>query len=240
MFNVSLVEADSIDTDSYFYDELVKSYKETVISNNNEHFSNPTELDEFYLEGLAIVDYFKKHRAEHFGKKNWKLVGIEMPLIQPIHPNYPNIYLKGFIDLVLYNEHADVIKIFDIKTSNFGWKKDKEQKDKLKIYQILLYKEYFAKQYDMDVEQIEVEFFIVKRKLYENLDFPQKRIQTFNPASGKSKRRETVSIVHNFIESVFNEDGSYKDIEHIKTVSKESCQYCPYSSLPQFCNKNLV
>ena len=31
------------------------------------------------------------------------------------------------------------------------------------------------------MDKIEVEYFIVKRKLYENLDFPQKRVQKFVP-----------------------------------------------------------
>ena len=81
------------------------------------------------------------------------------------------MYIKGYIDFVLYNENTNKIKIFDIKTSKNGWR-DKEKKDELKMQQIILYKEYFARQYKMDPEQIDVEFFVVKRKLYENLDFP--------------------------------------------------------------------
>ena len=34
------------------------------------------------------------------------------------------------------------------------------------------------------IDKIDIEYFIVKRKLYEKVDFPQRRIQTFIPANG--------------------------------------------------------
>jgi hypothetical protein len=146
------------------------------------------------------------------------------------------VYIKGYIDFVLYNENTNKIKIFDIKTSKNGWR-DKEKKDELKMQQIILYKEYFARQYKMDPEQIDVEFFIVKRKLYENLDFPQKRIQIIEPASGKGKRNKAVSHITEFVERIFNTDGSYKQGEFIKNVSKESCQWCPFKDNKELCDK---
>ena len=110
--------------------------------------------------------------------------------------------------------NTNKIKIFDIKTSKNGWK-DKEKKDELKMQQIILYKEYFAKQYNIDPEQIDVEFFVVKRKLYENLDFPQKRIQIVEPASGKGKRNKAVSHITEFINTVESLSTKYGLFEPI-------------------------
>ena len=50
---------------------------------------------------------------------------------------------------------------------------------KNKSNQLLLYKQFYSKQFNFPIDKIDVEFFIVKRKLYENMDFPQRRIQTF-------------------------------------------------------------
>ena len=237
MFDTSGAEADRLDIESFFQQTFSDEYKKTLNDNKGIHFSSASEMRDYYEDGLAIIDYFKKNKGEYFSTRKWALVGIEMPLVQPIDPNHPNVYLKGYIDFVLYNENANKIKIFDIKTSKNGWK-DKEKKDELKMQQIILYKEYFAKQYNIDPEQIDVEFFVVKRKLYENLDFPQKRIQIVEPASGKSKRNKAVSHITEFINTVFNADGTYKSAELVKNVSKESCQWCPFKDNKELCDKD--
>jgi hypothetical protein len=239
MFDISGAEADRLDIESFFQQTFSDEYKKTLKENKGIHFSSPSEMREYYEDGLAIIDYFKKNKGEYFSTRKWDLVGIEMPLVQPIDPNYPNVYLKGYIDFVLYNENTNKVKIFDIKTSKNGWK-DKEKKDELKMQQIILYKEYFAKQYNMDPDQIDIEFFVVKRKLYENLDFPQKRIQIVEPASGKGKRNKAVAHITEFIHNVFNVDGSFKKGELIKNVSKESCQWCPFKDNKELCDKGLL
>ena len=53
------------------------------------------------------------------------------------------------------------------------------QTDKNKTDQLLLYKSFYSKQHDVPLDRIDVEYFIVKRKLYEGMDFPQRRVQTF-------------------------------------------------------------
>jgi hypothetical protein len=239
MFDESGAAADRVDIEDFFQTTFMEEYKKTLKENNGIHFSSASEMREYYDDGLAIIDYFKKNKSEYFSTRKWYLVGIEMPLVQPIDPDYPNVYLKGYIDFVLYNENANKVKIFDIKTSKNGWK-DKEKKDELKMQQIILYKEYFAKQYNINPEQIDVEFFVVKRKLYENLDFPQKRIQIVEPASGKGKRNKAVTHITEFIRNVFNADGSFKKGELVKNVSKESCQWCPFKDNKELCDKGLL
>jgi hypothetical protein len=239
MFDESGAAADRVDIEDFFQTTFMEEYKKTLKENNGIHFSSASEMREYYDDGLAIIDYFKKNKSEYFSTRKWYLVGIEMPLVQPIDPDYPNVYLKGYIDFVLYNENANKVKIFDIKTSKNGWK-DKEKKDELKMQQIILYKEYFAKQYNINPEQIDVEFFVVKRKLYENPDFPQKRIQIVEPASGKGKRNKAVTHITEFIRNVFNADGSFKKGELVKNVSKESCQWCPFKDNKELCDKGLL
>ena len=78
------------------------------------------------------------------------------------------------------------IKIIDIKTSTRGWK-DKEKSDEVKNMQLILYKKFFAEQHNFPVDNINIEYFIVKRKVYEDGEYPEKRIQTHTPTSGKVK-----------------------------------------------------
>ena len=86
--------------------------------------------------------------------------------------------MVGYLDIVILDEIHNTLKIYDIKTSTRGWNKWMKA-DKNKTQQLLLYKQFQSKQYGVPIENIEVEYFIVKRKLWENLDFPQKRVQKF-------------------------------------------------------------
>jgi hypothetical protein len=52
---------------------------------------------------------------------------------------------------------------------------------------------------DSLVENIDIEFFIVKRKLYESEDYVIPRIQLFKPASGKIKVSRAEKAVNEFI-----------------------------------------
>jgi hypothetical protein len=145
----------------------------------------------------------------------------------------------GYLDLVLYHEPTNTIKIIDIKTSTRGWG-DKDKKDEVKQTQLILYKKLFAQQYNFPVDNIEVEFFIVRRKIYEEGDFPQKRIQEFVPASGKVKLNKAGQLLDNFLGEVFNNDGGYKPIDFEKRPSKHNCNFCPYKDNKDLCDKNEV
>ena len=160
-----------------------------------EVFTSADELNEFFLDGVEILKYLQKKRSSYFSMKNTYLAGIETDIVQEIGPG---IYFKGFIDLVFYNKLSDTYTIIDIKTSTRGWG-DREKKSDAKVAQILLYKEYFSKQFNVDVDKINVEFFIVKRKLWEQSEFQQKRVQEWRPASGKIKRGKAVSLLKNFV-----------------------------------------
>jgi hypothetical protein len=162
-----------------------------------------------------------------------RLLGIEIPLLLNIANN---VFLKGFIDFVLYDEELDKVYIYDIKTSTRGWS-DKEKKDDSKIAQILLYKEYFSKQFGFDVEKIEVEYFIVKRKIWEQSEYPTPRTQSFKPASGKNKRKQAVENFQSFIKDCFDGAGKPQIKIFNKNVGESSCKWCPYKDSPELCDK---
>ena len=146
--------------------------------------------------------------------------------------------MKGYIDFVLYDTELNKVYIYDIKTSTRGWG-EREKKDDSKIAQILLYKEYFAKQFGFDVEQIEVEYFIVKRKIWE-AEYPIPRVQSFKPASGKVKRKQIMESFNAFIKDCFDESGKPIIKSYLKNIGESSCKWCPYRDKPDLCNKSAV
>ena len=238
MYNESGVKADAINIEEYFEERFRENYAKGYKDNKNAHFSSPKEMREFYEDGLAILDFIKKKRGEYFSIKEWHLVGIEVPIVMAPNKSHNNVLFNGFIDLVLYHEPTEKFVIYDIKTSGRGWS-DKEKKDEVKQFQILLYKSFFSEQFGVDIENIDVEFFIVKRKIWEQSEYPQKRVQQFVPANGKTKVKKSKAALDTFIEKVFNLDGSYKSTDFQATPNKSSCLYCQYKDKKELCNKAI-
>jgi hypothetical protein len=238
IYNVSGAEADRINLEEYFYDKLGEIYRKDLKSNKNIHFTNPEELNEFYEDGLEIIRFLKKKRNIYFGKRGWYLIGCEVPLMVNPNPTYPNILYKGYLDVVLYHEGTNSFKILDIKTSTRGWG-DKEKKDEIKQYQLILYKKFFAQQFNVPLDNIEIEFFIVKRKVWEQSEFPISRIQEFKPASGKVKLNKAYTAINNFVGIAFNSNGTYNTKIHLPNPSAHNCKFCPFKDNKELCDKGV-
>lgn len=234
MYDKSGAEADRIDLESYFEERFRETYLKDYKSNKNVHFSDAVEMREFFEDGVEILKYFKKKRNQYFSKKGWHLVKCELPLLITPNNAYKNVLYRGYLDVVLYHEPTNTIKIIDIKTSTRGWG-DKEKKNEDKQFQLILYKKYFAQQYNFPEENIDIEFFIVKRKLYESEDYVIPRIQLFKPASGKIKMNRALQAMNDFIADTFTPDGKHKEGEFASDPSKWNCGFCPFKGNKELC-----
>lgn len=233
MYNESVKKADEIDLKSYLRESMMTEYKNALSKNNNQHYSTAEQLTEFYEDGAAILDYFKRHRSAYFSSKQHSLIGIETPLSLPLRNN---IKFTGFIDIIIKDHRDDRIKIYDIKTSTSGWNKY-QKSDKSKTAQMLLYKEFYAKQYGVDVESIDVEYVIVRRKINQELEFVPKRIQTFVPANGKVSRNKILKMFDSFLDNCFTENGEYNVEAEYPAYTSSACNYCAYAKEGALCPK---
>jgi len=223
MYEKSGAEADRINTYDMFEEKLREEYALQYKKNKNQHFSNPLEIRQFFNEGIEIIRDFAKNRSKYFSKRGWWLVGCEVPIQITPNPLKPNVIYNGFLDVVMYHEPTDTFKIIDIKTSRQGWN-DKVKKDELKQFQLILYKKFFSELFNVDPKKIEIEYFIVKRQLYEHEDFVIKRIQTFSPPSGKIKQKRAEDALQTFITEAFDKEG-YKEVEH-QPRENNNCRWC--------------
>ena len=232
MYNDSAKLAESLPLNDMLKERMKRNFEQIVKANGGEMFCTEKDMVEFYIHGTEILDFIKKKRAQYFSKRGYELIGIEVPLDYDL-PN--DIKFVGYIDIVIKDTVRDVIKIYDIKTSTMGWNKYMKA-DKNKTDQLLLYKQFYSKQFNHPLDKIEVEYFIVKRKLYENLDFHQKRVQKFVPANGKPSINKVVTRLDNFITECFNSDGEY-NTEHIyrKEASKKNCKFCEFNQT-EYCD----
>ena len=144
LYEVSGAEADRLDLETSFEDKLGEIYRKSYEDNKKVHFSNPSELREFYNDGVEILKFIKRKRNAYFSKTGWQLVGCEIPIQLTPNPTYKNTIYKGYLDLVLYHEPTNKIKIVDIKTSTRGWS-DINKKDEDKQFQLILYNTIYKK-----------------------------------------------------------------------------------------------
>jgi hypothetical protein len=225
MYEQSGAAADRLNTSEMLEENLREEYKKQYKANNNHHFVTPDELREFYEDGVEIIREFSKDKTKYFGKRGWHLVGCEVPIILTPHSKYQNVMFQGYLDVVLYHEPTNKIKIIDIKTSRQGWGK-KEKSDENKQFQLIAYKKYFSELYNVPIENIEIEFMIVKRKIFESDIYVIKRVQQFKPASGKVKLNKVTKSIESFIERAFDRNG-YKEVDHQPKLNG-NCKWCPF------------
>jgi hypothetical protein len=177
----------------------------------------------------------KKKRTKFFDKKNVEIVGIELPLYQPVN----GVCFVAYIDLLLYDKVNKKYIVADFKTSKAGWK-DYDKKDEVKTSQLILYKMFLAKSLNISVENIDIEYVILKRKVAEDLAYPIPRISKFVPASGKIIRSRVEKMFNEFISECFT-DGKYnKDKEYEALTGKNgfNCRFCEFANDEEKCPKS--
>ena len=230
MYNDTAKRADMIGYDRVLREKMVEGFKKAEESEGKAPCTKE-ELQEFYEDGLKIIDFFKRKRNMYFNKRNYELIGCEIPIQVDLQKN---IKMVGYLDIVILDEIHNTLKIYDIKTSTRGWNKWMK-KDENKTQQLLLYKQFYAKQYNHPIDKIEVEYFIVKRKLWEEAMFPQKRVQKFSPASGTVSMNKVAKRLNTFLDLAFDDKGERISENIIPTPSKKSCKWCEFNQT-EYCS----
>ena len=223
MYYDSVKNADLLNLNEMLRDKLIEQFKRAEQEDEKPPCTKQ-DLQEFFQDGVDILDFFTKRRADYFSKRGYKLIGCEVPIEVMLKKD---IKMVGYLDIVILDEYHNTLKIYDIKTSTRGWNKW-QKKDENKTQQLLLYKQFYSKQYNHPIDKIEVEYFIVKRKLWEEAMFPQKRVQKFSPASGKPSMNKVVNRLDIFLNEAFTDEGEHKN-DMVATPSKKSCRWCEFN-----------
>ena len=230
MYQYTVKRADMLNLERTLQEKMVEQFNIDK-KNYGKEPCTKEELKEFFQDGCDILDFFKKRRGDYFSKKGYELIGCEVPVKFSLQKNLTWV---GYLDIVMRDTIHDRIKIYDIKTSTMGWNKWMKADDN-KTQQLLLYKQFYSKQYNHPIDKIDVEYFIVKRKLYEKAKFPQKRVQKFIPASGTVSMNKVAKKLTKFIDEAFNEDGTHTKNELLPTPSKKACKWCEFKKT-EFCD----
>ena len=218
----TIKEADNLPLKDILQYRMEENYKISKEQHGDDFEVTLEEMKEFFQDGNNIIDEFLKRKNSYFPKKNTEMLGIEVGLNYNL-PN--NLNFVGYMDVVLHNKVTGRVKIIDIKTATMGWNKYMKA-DKNKTNQLLLYKQFFSKEREIPIDKIDIEYLILKRKLYENIAYPQKRIQVFSPASGTPSINRVITRLQEFMEECYDEDGNIIDNDYQKCEKHKKCRLC--------------
>ena len=218
----TIKEADELPMIDILKYRLEANYKKGKAMHGDEFVVTKEEMVEFYNDGIKIIEEFKKRKSNHFPKKNTELVGIEIGLSFDLPKD---MKFNGYMDVVLHNKNTGRIKIIDIKTATMGWNKY-QKADKNKTNQLLLYKYFFSQERDIPIDKIDIEYLILKRRLYENAMYPQKRLQVFSPASGKPSVNKVMNRLQEFIDECYDDKGKIISHDYEKCEKHLKCRSC--------------
>ena len=224
LYKKSAKDADLHDLYEIFKTAFDRELKKTKVSIEKEAYT------EYCEDGKNIIIAFTNmaNRMKHFPSGKYEFIGIEDEIIMPIKNNVEFIC---YIDVILKEKATGRYRIIDIKTSTSGWN-HYQRDDEAKVSQILLYKAFFSRKYNVDIDMIDVEFFILRRKLWENYAFPQSRIQTFIPKNNQPMVAKALNRFAEFVTECFTSDGKF--VEDAKVYlknpgkAKKNCRYCPH------------
>jgi len=153
-------------------------------------------------QGKKMINHILPALKSRF--KNFEVVSVEEMLYEPI--DNKKTKFKGYIDLVIKTPD-DKYHVIDWKTCSWGWDSRKKT-DRMVTYQLTLYKYYFAKKHDIDIEKISTYFALLKRTAKSN------NVEIFEVPNGKIKTKNVLNLL----------DGALYNIEHGKFIKNRlSC-----------------
>jgi hypothetical protein len=173
-------------------------------SEKSEHEAAICQLAE---QGRQLLPDILPALDKYFGE--YEVLAIEEPLLEKISDNL-DILFKGFIDIVLRTKDGRY-HILDAKTCSWGWDAE-HRSDTMTTYQLVYYKYFYAKKYNIDPANISLHFLLLKRTA------TQDRAELFEVPCGQKKTDNAVKLMMTTIQNI---------TKRIRIKNKLSCKSCP-------------
>ena len=184
---------------------FVESFEEETTQLNIEKNS---EWEKFKEQGLILSSEAVSVTKQHF--PDWEVFSAEEKLYESIDGE--NYNFKGFIDLILKKD--DKYILIDWKTCSWGWDM-RRKSDKMTVYQLSYYKNFFAKKYNIDLNNIETYFILLKRTAKKN------RVELLRVTNGQKRLDNSKKLLTNALINI-------KKGFNIK--NRLSCRFCEFTN----------
>mgnify|MGYP003627892328 CR=1 FL=1 len=171
----------NVDEVKYFQ----RFFEEELAKLDNQGSLNTKLIDQMREQGIKLAPLAVKTLGEYF--KEYELISVEERLFVPISEFEGDYDFKGFIDVVIKTPDGKY-HIIDWKTCSWGWDARKKN-DKMINYQLTLYKNYFCQKHNIDPENVETYFALLKRTAKKN------HVEFVRVTSGNIKMKNAVNLV---------------------------------------------
>ena len=175
--------------DNFFVEELKKNIAEL----DDDVKINKKLVFEMMEQGEQIIPEIEDALDDYFDK--YEVLAVEMPLYEPIEGEKDYLF-KGYIDAVVATPDGKV-HIFDWKTCSWGWDSRKKN-DKMVTYQLTLYKHFFCQKMNIDPNNVETHFALLKRTAKKN------RVEFFRVTSGQIKIKNALKTLNMALYNIKN------------------------------------
>ena len=190
--------------DEYFIEELQKLPKDMDLSGKL--------IGQMREQGKVLSPLAIPALKKYFG--DFELIKTEEELYEAIE-NHEHLF-KGFVDLVVKTPDGKY-HIIDWKTTSWGW--DARRKaEPMTTYQLTLYKNFYCQKHNIDPNNVETHFALIKRTAKKN------KVEIFRVTSGDKKMSNALNLLEKALYNI--ENGMF-----IK--NKLSCARCEYRNTPE-------
>ena len=197
-----------VDPSPYFFQRFLTSIEELIVKNVDLDSKLVENLE---AQGRSLSPLIMPATKEHFG--NYEVIGTEIELYETMEEitSDENYRFKGYVDAVIKTADGKY-HLIDWKTCSWGWDA-KKRSDKILSYQLVFYKHFFAKKYNVDPENIETYFALLKRTAKKD------NVEFFRVTSGTKKTKNALNLLKKSLHNIT------KKI-HIK--NRLSCTRCEF------------
>ena len=174
------------------------------------------KLKEWLVNGLDIIPDLYRCLVDKFGKlgEDWEVLRAEEQLYVPITEfTEAEKNFKGFIDLVVYSKKDEKVHLIDWKTCSWGWRREKKS-DKVMAYQLVLYKHFYSQKYDVNPQDIDCHFVLLKRTAK-----PGKKVEFVRITAAKKRTTDALKSLTTALYNITKE-------RYIK--NRNSCTSCKH------------
>lgn len=163
-------------------------------------------------QGIDIIPEIYTALSKKFGKMgtDWHVLTAEEQLYEEIiETEHSDKKFKGFIDLVVMA--GNKIHLIDWKSCSWGWDARKKS-DKYINYQLVFYKHFYARKHNIELEDIECHFVLLKRTAKKS-----NKVEFVRVTAGKKRIENALNLLTKALYNI--EKG-----KHIK--NKLACDRC--------------
>ena len=227
----------NVEFDVYdYYEKIFLRECKDAASKFNDLSINSNDLMTFYEGGKNILKHVNNNNFPYFDTDVYELLGIEIPIYISIFDENEHVKLLAYVDIAFKDKRNGIIELIDIKTSTRPWS-HYQYADEIKMSQVLLYRIYYSKMYDVPIDDILVKYYILSRDVTVDDEY----VVEYVPDQNNLKCDTFQMEFETFVDTVIDDRGNYRlDINYpaIGGQNYSNCKFCEFANNEELCPKS--